>query len=70
MIAKKFLGLSNLIKIQTFYVHEMAKVVVIAKDRNFMIAIFWIMPLGFEGLNNSQKLTVVSFISSFGWNHF
>ena len=24
----------------------------------------------FEGLNNSQKLTVVSFVSSFGRNHF
>ena len=28
------------------------------------------MPPYFESLKNSQKLTIVSFVLSFGWNHF
>ena len=40
MIAKKLLGLQNLIRTQPFYVYKAAKVVVIGKDKDFMLAIF------------------------------
>ena len=66
MIAKKLLSLWNLIKIQVFYVYEAAKVVMIGEDKNFVLEIFWIMPPCFEGLNDGQKLTIISFLSSFG----
>ena len=46
------------------------KVVKIGKNEDLMFAIFKMMPPCFEGLNNGQKLTVVSFVSSFGRNHF
>ena len=43
----------------------MAKIVVISKDKEFVLTTFEIMPPYFEGLNNGQKLTVVNFVSSF-----
>ena len=42
----------------------------IDKNDDFVFATVEIMPPCFEGLNYGQKLTVVSFISSFGRNHF
>ena len=66
MIAKKFLGLANLTKTQAFYVNKTEKVVVIDKDKDFVLAIFYIMPPCFKRLNNGQKFTVVSFVLSFG----
>ena len=40
IIARKFLGPPNLIKTQAFYVHKIAKVVVIGKDKDFVLASF------------------------------
>ena len=40
MIAKKLLCLLNLIKTYAFYVHEVAKVVVISKNKDFVLEIF------------------------------
>ena len=40
MIAKKLLGLSNLTKTRIFYVYEVAKVFVIGKDKDFVLATF------------------------------
>ena len=66
MIARKFLGLPNLTKTQVFYIYKAAKVVVIDKDKDFVLISFWIMPPYFEGLNDGKKLIVMSFILSFG----
>ena len=52
IIAKKLLGQPNLIKTQVFYVQEVAKVVVIDKDNDFVLTIFEIIPPYFESLNN------------------
>ena len=40
MIAKKFLGLSNLTRTQAFCVYETAKIVVIGKDKDFVFLTF------------------------------
>ena len=40
MIARKFIDPSNLTKTQAFYIYEMAKVVVIGKDKEFVFIIF------------------------------
>ena len=42
----------------------------IGEYENFVLAIFQVVPLCFESLNNGEKLTVVNFVSSFGRNHF
>ena len=68
-MVKKFLRPPNLIKTQAFQVHKLAKIVMIGKHKDFVLAIFKIMPPCFEGFNNSKKLNIVSFVSSFGWNH-
>ena len=53
---------------QTFCIHKTTKVVIINKHKYFVIAIFQIVLQYFKGLNNSQKFTIISFVSSFGWN--
>ena len=40
MIAKKLLILPNLTRTRAFYIYEAAKVVVIGKDKDFVLAIF------------------------------
>ena len=40
MIAKKFLSLSNLTRTQVFFIHKAVKVVVITKDKDFVLVIF------------------------------
>ena len=70
MIAKKLLSLPDLTRTQAFCIYEAAKVVLVDKNKDYVLIIFYIMPLCFESLNNGQKLIVVSFVSSFGWNHF
>ena len=42
----------------------------VCKDENFMLVTFQIVTPRLEGLDNSQKLTVVGLISSLGKNHF
>ena len=42
----------------------------IDKNKGLMIATFSIMSPCFEGLNNSQKLTILNFVSCFNRNHF
>ena len=66
MISAKFFDLANLAKVQTLYIYKITKFVIIGIYKYFVLATFLIMLLYFEGLNNGQKLTVVSFVSSFG----
>ena len=40
MIAKKVLGLPNLMKTQAFCVYKVTKVVVIGKNKDFVLATF------------------------------
>ena len=40
MVSKKFLGPSNLIRAQTFYIHELTKVVIIDQDKDIILAAF------------------------------
>ena len=40
MIAKKFLGPPNLTRTQVFSIYEAVKVVVISKDKNFVLTTF------------------------------
>ena len=51
IIAKKLLDPPNLIETTVFYVHKMTKFVVIGKHKNFVFAIFQIVPLWFENFD-------------------
>ena len=42
----------------------------IDKHKNFMLAIFYVVPPYFEFLNKRQKLTIVSFGSRLGQNYY
>ena len=53
MISKELLGPINLLKAQTFCIHEMTKVIVIYKDENLILAAFQVMMPCFEGFDNS-----------------
>ena len=70
MILAELLGLLNLARTQVLCIHETTKVVIIGKNESLVFATFKIMSPYFKSLNNGQKLTVMSFVSSFGKNHF
>ena len=70
VISKKLLSLTDLFKAQAFYINKAAKVIIICKNKNFVFAIFLIVLLYFERLNNSKKLSIVSLVLSFYRNHF
>ena len=70
MIPAKLLGPLDLARTQALYIHETTKVVMIGKNKDLVFATFEIMLPCFKSLNNGQKLTVVSFVLSFGKNHF
>ena len=62
MVSKKLLSLTNLFKIQAFYIFKITKINIVYKDKYFVLTAFQIVMLYFEGLNNSQNLTVVDLI--------
>ena len=70
MVLRELLGLADLFEAQALCIHETTEVIVVPKDENLMLATFQIVTPRLESLNNSQKLTVVSFIPSFCRNHF
>lgn len=53
MIPGQLLDPLNLLGTQAFCIHEAAKVVEIRKIEDFMLTIFQIVSLGFEGFDNS-----------------
>ena len=69
-IARKLLSLADLAKTQALCIHESSTIIVISENDNLVFATFQIITPCFEDFNDSQKLTVVSFVSSFGRNHF
>ena len=70
MIAEKLLRLLDLVKTQVFYVQKVAKVIVIGKLKHFLLAAFYIVLPYYKNFNNSQKLTIMSFILSLCQNLF
>ena len=52
MIVKRLLDLTNLIKTRVFYIYKMTKVVIIDKHKDFVFAIFLVMPLYFKSFDD------------------
>ena len=69
MIREKLLSPIDLSKAQILYIYKAAKVVLVNKHKNFVLAIFYVVPPCFEYFNNGQKLTVMSFVLRLGQNH-
>ena len=70
IVVKELLGLANLSEAQTLCIYRITEVIVVRKDKNLLFATFQIVTLRFKGLDNSQKLAIVSLIPSFYRNHF
>ena len=60
----------DLSKAQDFDIYEVIKVVIVSKNKHFVLAIFQIMVPCFKNLNNSQKRTIINLVSSFYRNYF
>ena len=70
IIFKKLLDLLNLAKAQAFNIYKSIKIVIIGWNKNFVFITFLIVVPGLESFNNKQKFCIISFILSFGKNHF
>lgn len=70
MILEEFLDLTNLSKASNFYIHNIAEVVMICENKNFVFATFQIMLPCLESFDNSKKLAIMSFMLSFYENYF
>ena len=70
MVLRELLGPADLSGAQTFCIHETTKVIVVYKNKNFILVIFQIVMSRFKNLNNSQKLAIVGLIPSFCRNYF
>ena len=70
MVSRELLGAADLSGAQALRIHETTDVIMVRKDENLMLATFQIVTPRFEGLHNSQTLTVVGLILSLCRNHF
>ena len=53
VILEKFLGLTDLSEAQALYIHKPTKIILVYKDKYFVLAAFQMMTSCFEGFNNS-----------------
>ena len=70
MVLEELLGPADLSGAQALCIHEATKVVMVCKDKHFVLAAFQIVTPCFEGFDNSQKLAVMGLVSSLCRNHF
>ncbi len=56
VVLKKILGLMNLIRAQTFYIHQLSEIIMVSKDKDLIFAALQVKTLSFQGFNNSQDL--------------
>ena len=70
MILRELLISANLSETQIFYIHKATKVVVVYKDKYFLLITFQIVMPYFKNVNNSQKLAIVGLVLNFCKNHF
>ena len=70
MVSEEFLGPAYLFGAQTLCIHKTTEFIIVRKDENLMLAAFQIVMPCLEDFDDSYKLTVVSLVSCFRWNHF
>ncbi len=69
VVSRELLSSPNLSRAQALRIHESPEVVVVRKNEDLVFAAFWVVGPSLEGFNDSQELTVVSFVlqESFFW---
>ena len=70
MVFIELLGLADLSEAQALHIYETTEVIMVCKDKKLILITFQIVRPHLKGLNNSQKLAVVSLIPSLCKNHF
>ena len=70
VITRELFGPTDLSGAQALRIYELTEVIKVRKDENLMLAAFQIVTPRLDGLDDSQKLTIVGFIPSFCRNHF
>lgn len=64
MILRLFLSQINLFRADVFFIHKVAQIVIIRKNKDFMFAMFIIVVLSLIRFNNSDKLAISSLLLS------
>lgn len=60
----------NLLRVETFYLYNLTKAVVICGNNNLVFIVFLIIKLSLKGFKISYKLLILSFILYLGRNNF
>ncbi len=68
-VLRELLGLADLMRAQTFRIHESTEVIMVSKDKDFIFAAFQVVAPSLKGFNNSQKLLIVSLVPSLSRDH-
>lgn len=69
VISKKLLNSANLIRAQTFYIYKLTKVVIVSKDKDFILAAFKVVASSLKSFNSSQELLIVGIVLNLSRNH-
>lgn len=69
VILREFLSPLDLTAAQALCIYKSTQVVMAGEDKNFMLAVFQIVVPYLECFNNSQELTIISFIPSLCKNY-
>lgn len=50
---------SDLLKIYTFGISNLTKIIIINENKDIILTIFWVLATSFEDFNNKPKLLIV-----------
>lgn len=64
MILKKFLSPFNLVEAQIFCIHKLTKIIITDNNKNLECAIFQVVVPSFKSFSNSQKILIITLVSS------
>lgn len=64
MILRELLGPTELARAQLFYIYELTKVIIVAKDKNLVFIAFQELVLCLESFNNNLEFFIIYLISS------
>ncbi len=69
VISRELLGLADLTRAQVFYIYELAKVIMVSKNKELILATFPVVALSLKCFKNSQELLIVGFVPSLSGDH-
>ncbi len=69
VVSRELLGQADLMRAQTFCIHESTEVIIVSKDKDLVFAAFQVVALSLKGFNDSQELMIVGFVPSLSGDH-